>query len=247
MNGLWKLTWIEMKLFMREPAAAFFTLIFPLMVLLIFGSIYGNEPTLFFGGYGSVDVSVPAYAGMIIGSSGLIGLTIIMSMYRERGILRRLNATPVRPQIVLGANVIVSFLMTALGMSLLIVVGKLIFGLRFAGNLLSVTVGFTLSSLSFFALGFVLAGLIPTARTAQVVGMVLFYPMLFLSGAAVPLEVLPEKVRQYTSFLPLTQVVKLLRGLWIGESWSQHWTEAGVLAAMLVIGVVVSAKTFRWD
>ena len=247
MNGLWKLTWIEMKLFMREPAAAFFTLVFPLMVLLIFGSIYGNEPTPFFGGYGSVDVSVPAYAGMIIGSSGLIGLTIIMSMYRERGILRRLNATPVRPQIVLGANVIVSFLMTALGMSLLIVVGKLIFGLRFAGNLLSVTVGFTLSSLSFFALGFVLAGLIPTARTAQVVGMVLFYPMLFLSGAAVPLEVLPEKVRQYTSFLPLTQVVKLLRGLWIGESWSQHWTEAGVLAAMLVIGVVVSAKTFRWD
>ena len=247
MNGLWKLTWIEMKLFMREPAAAFFTLVFPLMVLLIFGSIYGNEPTPFFGGYGSVDVSVPAYAGMIIGSSGLIGLTIIMSMYRERGILRRLNATPVRPQSVLGANVIVSFLMTALGMSLLIVVGKLIFGLRFAGNLLSVTAGFTLSSLSFFALGFVLAGLIPTARTAQVVGMVLFYPMLFLSGAAVPLEVLPEKVRQYTSFLPLTQVVKLLRGLWIGESWSQHWTEAGVLAAMLVIGVVVSAKTFRWD
>lgn len=247
MNGLWKLTWIEMKLFMREPAAAFFTLVFPLMVLLIFGSIYGNEPTPFFGGYGSVDVSVPAYAGMIIGSSGLIGLTIIMSMYRERGILRRLNATPVRPQIVLGANVIVGFLMTALGMSLLIVVGKLIFGLRFAGNLLSVFAGFTLSSLSFFALGFVLAGLIPTARTAQVVGMVLFYPMLFLSGAAVPLEVLPEKVRQYTSFLPLTQVVKLLRGLWIGESWSQHWTEAGVLAAMLVIGVVVSAKTFRWE
>lgn len=247
MNGLWKLTFIEMKLFLREPAAAFFTLVFPLMVLLIFGSIYGNEPTPFFGGYGSVDVSVPAYTGMIIGSSGLIGLTIVMSMYRERGILRRLNATPVRPQIVLGANVIVSFLMTALGMALLIVVGKLIFGLRFAGNLMSVTAGFTLSSLSFFALGFVLAGLLPTARTAQVVGMMLFYPMLFLSGAAVPLEVLPEKVRQYTSFLPLTQVVKLLRGLWIGESWGQHWTEAGVLAAMLVIGVVVSAKTFRWE
>ena len=247
MNGLWKLTFIEMKLFLREPAAAFFTLVFPLMVLLIFGSIYGNEPTPFFGGYGSVDVSVPAYTGMIIGSSGLIGLTIVMSMYRERGILRRLNATPVRPQIVLGANVIVSFLMTALGMALLIVVGKLIFGLRFAGNLMSVTAGFTLSSLSFFALGFVLAGLLPTARTAQVVGMMLFYPMLFLSGAAVPLEVLPEKVRQYTSFLPLTQVVKLLRGLWIGESWGQHWTEAGVLAAMFVIGVVVSAKTFRWE
>jgi len=247
MKGLWKLTFIEMKLFMREPAAAFFTLVFPLMVLLIFGTIYGNEPTPFFGGYGTVDVSVPAYAGMIIGSSGLIGITIVMSTYRERGILRRLNATPVRPQIVLGANVIVSFLMTALGMVLLIVVGKIVYGLRFAGNPLSLFAGFTLSSLSFFALGFVLAGLIPTARTAQVVGMMLFYPMLFLCGAAVPLEVLPEKVRQYTSLLPLTQVVKLLRGRWIGESWGQHWTEAGVLAAMLLVGVAVSAKTFRWE
>ena len=137
--------------------------------------------------------------------------------------------------------------MTALGMALLIIAGKAVYGLRFAGNPLSLIAGFTLSSLSFFALGFVLAGLIPTARTAQVVGMVLFYPMLFLCGATVPLEVLPEKVRQYASVLPLTQVVKLLRGLWIGESWSQHWTEAGVLAAMLVVGVVVSAKTFRWE
>jgi len=247
MHGLLKLTLTEMKLFLREPAAAFFTLLFPLLVLMCFGGIYGNEPTPFFGGYGSVDVSVPAYTAMIIGSSGLIGLTVIMSMYRERGILRRLKATPVRPQIILSANVIVSFLMTALGMFLLIVVGKLVYSLRFAGNPLNLLAAFTLSSLSFFALGFLLAGLTPTARTAQVIGMILFYPMLFLCGATVPLEVLPPRIQQYAAFLPMTHVVKLLRGMWIGESWSQHWTEVGVLTAMLVIGVAVSAKTFRWE
>jgi ABC-2 type transport system permease protein len=236
-----------MKLFLREPAAAFFTLLFPLMVLLIFGSIYGNEPTPFFGGYGSVDVSVPAYTAMIIGSSGLIGLTVAMSMYRERGILRRLKATPLRPPTILSANVIVSFLMTALGMLLLIVAGKMVYGLRFAGDPLSVIVAFTLSSLSFLALGFVLAGVTPTARTAQVLGMILFYPMLFLSGATVPLEVLPPKMQQYVSVLPMTHVVKLLRGMWIGESWSRHWTEVGVLTAILVIGIAISAKTFRWE
>ncbi|MCG3121059.1 MAG: hypothetical protein ALAOOOJD_03999 [bacterium] len=247
MRSLWKMTLVEMKLFLREPAAAFFTLFFPLMVLLIFGSIYGNAPTPFFGGYGSVDVSVPAYTAMIIGSSGLIGLTVAMSMYRERGILRRLRATPLHPLTILSANVIVNFLMTALGMLFLIFVGKMVYGLRFAGDPLSVIAAFTLSSLSFLALGFVLAGVTPTARTAQVLGMVLFYPMLFLSGATVPLEVLPPKMQQYVLVLPMTHVVKLLRGVWIGESWSQHWTEVGVLTAMLVIGVAISAKTFRWE
>lgn len=87
----------------------------------------------------------------------------------------------------------------------------------------------------------------PTARTAQVVAMVLFYPMLFLSGAAIPREVMPVTIRRYAEALPLTHVVSLLRGLWIGESWNQHLTEVGILAAMLVMGVIVSAKTFRWE
>ena len=88
---------------------------------------------------------------------------------------------------------------------------------------------FLLCSLSFFSLGFILAGVMPTARTGQVVGMVIFYPMLFLSGAGFPLELLPDKVRQFSNFLPLTHVVTLLRGLWIGESWSQHTSEVIIL------------------
>ncbi|MGH7598319.1 MAG: ABC transporter permease [bacterium] len=247
MNSLLKLTWTETKLFLREPMAAFFTLIFPLMILFFFGSIYGNEPTPFFGGYGTVDISVPAYTAMIIATSGLLGLSIVISSYRERGILRRLKATPLRPYTILSAQVIVIFAMTTVGMAMLILAGKLFYNLRFAGSLFNVAGAFALSSISFFALGFVIAGLMPTARTAQVVSMVLFYPMLFLSGAAIPSEVMPETIQQYAKALPLTHVVSLLRGLWIGESWGQHLTEVGVLVAMTVIGVMISAKTFRWE
>jgi ABC-2 type transport system permease protein len=247
MQGLWKLTWAEAKLFLREPMAAFFTLAFPLMMLFLFGSIYGNEPTPFFGGYGSVDISVPAYTAMIIATSGLLGLSIVISSYRERGILRRLKATPLRPYTILSAQVIVIFAMTALGMGILILAGKSVYGLRFAGNLFNVAGAFILGSMSFFALGFVIAGLMPTARTAQVVAMVLFYPMLFLSGAAIPREVMPETIRRYAEVLPLTHVVSLLRGLWVGESWGQHLTEVGALIAMTVIGIIISAKTFRWE
>ena len=247
MRGLWRLTWVEMKLFLREPMAAFFTLAFPLMMLFLFGSIYGNEPTPFFGGFGSVDVAVPAYTALIIATTGLVSLTITMASYRERGVLRRLRATPLRPQTVLTAQVLVLFLMTALGMALLIVAGKTVYGLRFVGDPFSVLGAFVLSSLSFFALGFVLAGLLPTARTAQIVAMVLFYPMIFLSGATIPLESLPETIRRYAQALPLTHVVTLLRGLWFGEGWGAHLKEVVLLAGLLATGVIVSAKTFRWE
>jgi ABC-2 type transport system permease protein len=247
MNTLFKYTWTETKLFLREPFGAFFTLLFPLMMLFLFGSIYGNEPSPIFNGYGSVDVSVPAYTSMIIGTTGIMSLTITMSAYREKGILRRLRATPLQPQVILTAQVLVIFLMTILGMGLLILAGKLVYNLRFDGNPLDVALAFVLGSLSFFALGFVLAGVMPTARTAQVIGMVIFYPMLFLSGAGLPLEILPDGIRKISNFLPLTHVVTLLRGLWIGEGWNQHITEVVVLVSLLVVGVLISAKTFRWE
>ena len=247
MKILFKMTWMETKLFLREPVGAFFTLVFPLMMLFLFGSIYGNEPTPLFNGRGTIDVSVPAYTAMIIATTGLMGMTITMASYRENGVLRRLRTTPISPLVVMAAPVIVLFLMTTIGMILLIIAGTLVYHMHFDGNALSVLAGFVLSSLSFFALGFILAGLMPTARTAQVVGMVLLYPMLFLSGAGFPRELLPEGIKKVSTFLPLTYVVNLLRGLWIGESWGQHITEAIILAAILVVGVLVSTKTFRWE
>lgn len=247
MKSLLKMTWMEVKLFLREPIGAFFTLIFPLMMLFLFGSIYGNTPSEYFNGLGSVDVSVPAYTAMIIATTGLVGLTITIASYREIGVLRRLRATPIKPLIVLVAQLIVMFVMTALGMVLLVIAGKLVYNMRFDGNVISVLAGFVLSSLSFFAIGFVLASLVPTARTAQVVGMVLLYPMLFLSGAGFPRELLPETILKVSKFLPLTYVVTLLRGLWVGDSLSAHLAEIGILGGILVLGVLVSVKIFRWE
>ncbi len=236
-----------MKLFLREPMATFFTLGFPLMILFLFGSIWGNKPSPQAGGFGFVDISVPGYTAVIIASTGLIALAISMATYREKGILRRLRATPLRPQTVLGAQVVVFFGLTALGMVLLIIAGRLVFGLRFGGNAFSVLAGFTLSTLSFFSMGFILAGLMPTARTAQIVAMVLFYPMIFLCGAYIPFHVLPKTVQQVAEVLPLTHVVTLLRGLWMGHGWAEHLKEVGILSGLLVVCVIVSARTFRWE
>ena len=247
MRSLWKMTVSEMKLYLREPIAAFFTLIFPVMLLLIFGSIYGNEPEELFGGRGTVDMSVPAYMAMIIGTVGMLSTSISVATSRELGVLRRYRATPLRPWVVLAATVIVNFLMTLLGTALLVVVAMLLYGLRFEGDALGVLAGFVLGALSFFSLGFVIAGLAPTARVAQVAGMLIFYPMLFLSGAGLPKEVMPEGVRAVANYLPLTHVVDLLQGMWFGEPWSDHLTEVAVLFGVLIAGSAVAARVFRWE
>ena len=247
MKSLLKMTWMEAKLFLREPVGAFFTLVFPLMFLFLFGSISGNQPTPMFGGQRMIDTAIPTLTAMIIGTTGLMSTTITMATYRENGVLRRLRTTPVSPLVVMIAQVAVVFTMTSLGMLLLAIAGKLVFHVRFEGNAFSLLGGFTLGSLSFFGIGFILAGTMPTARTAQIVAMVLMYPMLILSGAAWPRELMPATVQKISAFVPLTYVVNLLRGLWIGEPWNQHFTDVTVLAAILVIGVLISVKTFRWE
>ena len=244
---LWKMTWVETKLFLREPMAAFFTLAFPLMILFLFGGIYGNEPNEMFGGRGTVDMLVPAYMAMIIGTVGLMFVTINMSTYREKGILRRFKTTPLRPVTILLDTVLVNFAMTLVGTGLLIVAAILTFDLQFDGHVIPFLLAFILASLSFFSLGFVIASLAPTSRVAQVVGMVLFYPMLFLSGASIPLQIMPGSIQRIADFLPLTYVVKLLQGVWFGEPAGEHLFEIFILTGLLVVCAVISALTFRWE
>jgi ABC-2 type transport system permease protein len=247
MKGFWKLAWVEAKIYFRQPEAAFFTIAFPLILLFIFGSIYGNKPSPFFGGRGMVDVSTPAYLAMIIGSVGLLSISISVSGYREKGVLRRYRATPLRPAAVLASQVVVHFLMTLLGGALLIAAARLVYGLHFSGRAASVLFGFTLGAMSFFSVGFLLASVARTARIAFILGMVLYFPNLFLSGAAVPKETFPQALRAAGKFIPLTHVVTLLQGLWFGDPLGKHLLEVGVLAGLFVLGVAVSAKAFRWE
>jgi ABC-2 type transport system permease protein len=248
MKSLLKMTWVEAKLFLREPVGVVFTLVVPLMMLFIFGSIYSGQSIPGTDNRTLMNNSVPVLTAMIIGTTGLMSTTITMATYRENGILRRLQTTPISPLAVLAAQVLVVFAMTSLGVLLLITAGSLLYHVTFEGNVLSLVAGFTLACLSFFGIGIILAGIMPTARTAQVVGLVLLYPMVFLSGASgFPRQMLPEAAQKVSGFLPLTYVVNLLSGLWSGNAWSQHITDILVLAGMLAAGVLISIITFRWE
>jgi len=247
MRGLMQLTVMNFKLYLREPIATFFTLAFPPLLVLLFGAMYGNDPSPFYGGYGTMDITMPAYTALILGTIGLLGVPITTSGYREQGVLRRFRATPMRPLTYIAADLLTNLTMTLLGMVILIGVGWALYKVRFEGQVFSVFIAVVLSGLTMFAVGYLIASLAPGARTAQVIGMVIFYPMMFLSGASIPLEVMPESVRRISDFLPLTHVVTLLRGLWFGEGWGEHLTEVIILGGVMVVGAGLAARFFRWE
>jgi ABC-2 type transport system permease protein len=247
MRGLGRLTWVSFKLYIREPIATFFTLAFPTMLVLLFGAIFGNDPSPMFGGKGSMDVSLPAYSGLIVGTVGLMSVPITTAGYREQGILRRFKVTPLRPWTYIAADQCTNLLMTMLGMVVVSMVAWLVFKIQFEGQLLAIVIALILGTMAMSAIGYMIASVASTARIAQVISMVIFYPMMFLSGAGMPSEMLPNSIQRLADFLPLTYVVRLMRGLWFGDVLGEHWLELGVLTGIVIVGGALAARFFRWE
>ncbi|MEM7418026.1 MAG: ABC transporter permease [Gemmatimonadota bacterium] len=248
MRKLSALSVAQAKIFVREPAAFFFTLVFPLLLLTMFGLVFGNEPGgPFSATFGYVDYSTPAITVLIIVSIGLMGIPIQTATARENKILRRFRAAPMRPSTYVGATVVVYYVMAVVAMAMTIVVARALFGLRFGGSWVSVWAAFTLIAASFFSIGYMIASVASTARIAQVVGQALFFPMMFLSGAAMPLEIMPPGVRAAAELLPMTHAVKLLQNIWFGVGWGASVLHALVVLGTLVLGLGLSARMFRWE
>lgn len=244
-QAFWKMTVSEWRLLLREPVAVFFTLVFPLILLVLFGSIFGNDPGSGFGGIGSVDLSTPGYIGLIIGTTAFLGIPLTVATYRDQGILRRLRATPVPALTIIGAQLVVNLFITTLGALVLIAVGRIAFNLRLPNAPLPVIVAYLFSCLSLFAVGILLASILPTARVAQTVGMAVFFPMLFLSGSSIPRQMMPASIREVAELLPLTKVVMLMSDLWFGFGWNQ--SAVVMLGILFVLAAVASVLTFRWE
>jgi ABC-2 type transport system permease protein len=246
MRALQKLAWTEAKLYVREPSAAFFTLAFPLLLLLVWGSIYGNEPADIFGGRGFLDISVPALIGFIAATSAFLGLSSTLATYRDQGVLRRYHIAPVHPALLSGAVVVMYVGITAVSAAVLVAVAYLAYGVGPPQAPLSVAQAALLSTLSLMTLGLLLGSVAPTPRSAEAIGMVVYFPMIFLSGAVgMPREIMPETMRRITEVFPLTHVVKLLQDLWLGNGWDV--VAVAVLGGFALVAAAISIWVFRWE
>jgi ABC-2 type transport system permease protein len=248
LRGLWKLTWLEMKIFLREPLGAIGTIVIPVLVFLVGGRLVGRGlPASSLAANSFVHVGLPVLASVLIAVSAVLSLVTIISIYREGGILKRLRATPLRPQTILAAHVIVKLILTAATLALLVLAGKRYYPVDVHAPLFSFTTALLISTWSILSIGFLIASIVPTARFAQPIGAFILYPMIGVSGLFVPVASLPPVLRGLARVVPLTYAVSLLEGIWKGEEWSAHMIDVAALVLVFVVCTVLSTKVFRWE
>ena len=237
----------EWRRVLRFFPTVFFSLAFPVMLLALFGSIFGNDPTDFYDGLGTVDVSVPTYMALVIAVTGLMSFPLTMAEYRDKGVLRRLLVTPASPLTLLLAQLVVNVMLTIMGLALLVLEGALFFDLHMADNWAAFVPVVLLVLVSTFSIGFLIASWAPNERTATMVAMLVYFPLIFLSGATLPIELMPEVLQNATKVLPLTWGVDLLQGAWV-EGAAPNWTLGiAILAGTTVVCSSLSIRFFRWD
>jgi ABC-2 type transport system permease protein len=248
LRGLWALTWLEIKIFVREPLGVFGTVGVPVLLFVVLGRLFGDRvgsaPS---GAREFVTVQLPVFAAILIALSAVLSLVTIVSIYREGGILKRLRATPLRPQTILTAHVIVKLLFTALTLVLLGLAGRQYVPVDVAVPWISFGTALLFSTVSILSLGFLIASVVPTARFAQPIGTVILYPMVAVSGLFFPLDLLPPALSAVARLLPVTYAVSLLRGTWLGAPWSAHLGDLTGLVLVFIVCTAVSARVFRWE
>jgi len=245
LRGLWNLTWIEIKIFMREPLGAIGTIVVPVVVFVILGRIAAAPSSR--ASSALVGVALPVFASILIAISAVLSLVTIVSIYREGGILKRLRATPLRPQTILAAHVLVKLLLTAASLALMILAGRRYFPAHSDVPVAGFTLALLLSTWSILSIGFIIASIVPTARFAQPIGALILYPMVALSGLFFPIDALPPSIRAVARVLPFTYAVSLLQGIWNGDPWSAHAGDVLALVIVFLVSTALSAKLFRWE
>jgi ABC-2 type transport system permease protein len=238
----------EVRLFMREPFAVFFTLMFPILLLFIFGSAYGdaqNYPGYF--GFKGIEVFVPQLVAQVASYLGMMGIPIAFAEYRDMGVFRRFRAAPVRLRTFLTAHILVELMMMTFAIGMLMLAASLAFELFVGGMFLVVIAAVFGGALCMFSIGVAVASVVRSPRTAQAAGAGVFFPMLFLSGVALPRVNLPPTLIHIGDLLPMTRVVDVITHAWVGAPFgSYQWSSLVIMAAYTATALAIAGRFFRW-
>ncbi|MFF9176537.1 ABC transporter permease [Streptomyces sp. NPDC014793] len=236
----------EARLFRREPGAVFWILLFPTLLLVILGSIPSfRQPQDSLGGLRTIDAYVPVAVllGLIVG--GLQSMPQSLTGYRERGILRRMRTTPVRPGSVLAAHMVVFGVASLASALLVLVVGRLAFGVHLPKQLAGYALALLPAVLVSLALGSVVSALSRTTKMAGAVGSAVFFPAMFCAGVWLPVQAMPRLLARIVGYSPFGAAAQALNraaaGHWPG------WSHLGVLAVWILLLTGAAGRWFRWE
>jgi ABC-2 type transport system permease protein len=245
-HSLTRLTVTESKLFLREPVGVFFTLVFPPLLLVVLGLVPSfREQSADLGGARLVDLYVPIVVTLAIALLALNGLPQLFATYREKGILRRLATTPVRPAALLGAQLLMCTAMAVIVFVVVLAIGRLGFGVALPRQVPAYALAYVLCVVSMLAIGLLIASLAPHGRGAGAIGSVLFFPVLFFAGLWLPREAMPALLRRISDLTPLGAGVQSL-----SDAAAGRWPALLAVAVMLgwtVVAGGLAARYFRWE
>lgn len=246
MSVFLKLTRNELRLFLREPLVVFFSLLFPTILVVILGSIPDfRKPSPDLGGVTVISLYVGIALALSLAMLGLQFLPSVLASYREKGILRRVATTPVRPIALLAAQMASSLLIAVVSGLLVITVGRIAFDVELPGQIAGFVLAYLLSAAGVFAVGLLIAALVPTGKAANSIGTLLFFPSMFFAGLWTPREVFPKVLQRIGDFTPLGAGERALH-----EAATGHWPQLlpmVVLLAYVVVFGAAAARLFRWE
>ena len=247
LKGLLKLSWIETKIFLREPMGVVGSLVIPVLVFVLVGRVLRFSPRDGGQTLGRLPFNIAILTALLIALGAVQSLVAIMAIYREGGILKRLRATPLSPVTILGSHVVVKLALTLVGLLLMMLAGRRVLPAAMPDDPVAFVAAVLLGTTSILSLGFVMASLVRSARFAQAIGAALTYVMLALSGVFISLERFPVGMQRVAYALPTTHAVSLMRAVWAGADWGSQLATVGALAAIFAACIAFSARWFRWE
>lgn len=228
----------ELKLMVRDPLVLTFVFAFPIVTMLIIGGSFGTTPDPEFAGAKPSQWYVASYLTVVIAATGLIMLPVHLASYRERGVLRRFSASGFPRFSFAAAQLVVGLVVTAVAAAMLLLVAAPVYGvpaMHLPGRALA---GIAVGAVAFVSGGVLLGSLLPSARSAQAVGLLLFFPSFLLGSGGPPPQVMGSALRHVADVLPLTQVTKSIREPWLGLGTA---TTSLVIASVLAVAATAIA------
>ncbi|ARQ70553.1 ABC transporter permease [Streptomyces marincola] len=236
----------EARLTLREPATLFWVLAFPTLLLGILGAIPANrEPSADLGGLRVVDLYVPVAILLAVIVAGLQAMPPVLTGYRERGILRRMSTTPVRPGSLIGAQIALHGAAVAVSALLALAVGRIVFDVALPRQLPGYLVALVLVTLASLALGATISAVCRTTKVTQAVGSAVFFPAMFASGVWLPVAAMPDVLQRIVALTPLGAAAQALDEAAAGQ-WPD-WTHLGVTALWAVLMIAAARRWFTWE
>lgn len=236
----------EILLVVRGIDTIFFGILFPIVTALFIGVLMGNR-TVEEGTYTFIEQSFGAIVSISISATGLMGLPITIADYRQRKILKSYKITPISPTLLLTVQCFINFLITLFGLVGVWGVCKLFFNLNLQGRFLPFLGSYLLVFVATYSIGIFIASISPNIKIAGILCSAVYFPMILLSGATIPYEIMPGRLQNVINYIPMTQGIKLLKCTSLGLTNESLFMPILVLTVISVLFTFVSIVFFKWE